>query len=279
MPKYDMKVLQSCRKPYCELCGSPAQGWPHHIRTRGAGGKEIKNNLIQLCGQCHRKVHDGKIKRRELIEIVAKREALSVEEVYQSLGWAVEHKTPDEVKITSVLAGRTLEDLIELYIHCLEAGEGSMWDRAAIVTAINETGLKPAQIASMLGCSTSQVRKLTRTFNAFPTPESRINILSFRHHLLAAQTDDPAKWVNEAADNLWSTRQMQEQIMQQNGTLDPYEKAEKVLLKVEEILREKNEISAWLEEELKKLITPASLGYTGVYTEQMFDTGGNIHAD
>jgi len=270
MPKYDMKVLQSCRKPYCEYCSSPAHGWPHHIRTRGAGGKEIKTNLIQLCGECHRKVHDGKIKRRELIEIVAKRENLEVEDVYKSLGWAVEDSIPNQVQITSVLAGKTLEDLIELYLFCLESGESSMWDRATIVTAIHETGLDPSQIASMLGCSTSQVRKLVKTFNAFPTPDSRINLLSFRHHLLAAHTDDPGHWISKAADNLWSTRQMQEEILQQKGVLDPYEKAEKLLNKLKEMLSKKDEIAEWLQEELTKLIIPANQQYNQ-YTEQVFD--------
>ena len=36
----------------------------------GAGGGDTEDNLIELCGACHRKVHDGIIKKEELIKIV-----------------------------------------------------------------------------------------------------------------------------------------------------------------------------------------------------------------
>ena len=34
----------------------------HHKKTRGAGGTDDKSNLIGLCWQCHRKVHDGNVR-------------------------------------------------------------------------------------------------------------------------------------------------------------------------------------------------------------------------
>lgn len=33
-----------------ERCSHPAEGEPHHIRTRGAGGDDRRENLIHLCG-------------------------------------------------------------------------------------------------------------------------------------------------------------------------------------------------------------------------------------
>jgi len=269
VPKYDLKVIESMRKDFCEFCGSPAHGWPHHIKTRGAGGKEKPYNLIQLCGECHRKVHDGKIRRRQLIEIAAKREGMSEKEIYDLLGWLIEDKAPKDVLIErSVLAGKTLEDAIELYISCVERGEDSMWDRAAIVTALYETGLTPRQIASSLGCSASLCRKFVRTFNAFPDPEKRIPFLSFRHHVIAAYTDDPEKWINLAADNHWSTREMQEHVNIQDKDDLAYSRAEKALRYVEKVLSEKTEAACRLLDELEELLSKQKRG--SISTEHLF---------
>lgn len=75
------KLIQDMRKSWCEKCGQRATGEPHHIFTRGSNGGDIKENLIQLCGVCHAKAHDGNIVRDELIDIVAKREGIEVEAV------------------------------------------------------------------------------------------------------------------------------------------------------------------------------------------------------
>jgi hypothetical protein len=259
LAKYDMSVINSIRKPYCELCGSPAHGWPHHIKTRGAGGKDVPENLIQLCALCHDKAQQYKIPRRTLIEIVARREGVSVEEIYRKNNWSLDGKLPHEVYVPNPVAGKTFEEVLELYLFCLENGENSIWDRAAVITVMHDSmGLKPRQIASAIGCSASQVRKMTRVFNVFPREEDRIPYLSFRHHQIAAHTTEPQKWLTAAMDNQWSTRRMQEEI---KGSVSPdskedqaWEKAERVLLLAEEVLTTGNEAGDWLQTELKKLI-------------------------
>lgn len=76
------KAIAAIRKPYCEVCGRPAYGEPHHIITRGAGGPDHPFNLIQLCGSCHyEKVPAGKLSREYLFRIVARREGKTVEEI------------------------------------------------------------------------------------------------------------------------------------------------------------------------------------------------------
>ena len=40
----------------CEACHGDSV-LPHHIRTRGAGGDDAKENLLSLCGDCHRRIH------------------------------------------------------------------------------------------------------------------------------------------------------------------------------------------------------------------------------
>ena len=42
----------------CEVCGAEAAA-PHHIRTRGAGGRDEAGNLLALCTLHHRWIHDA----------------------------------------------------------------------------------------------------------------------------------------------------------------------------------------------------------------------------
>ena len=56
------------KHPFCEACGKPAHGIPHHIRTRGAGGRDNPENLLRLCWKCHFGIAHGPGGIRELIE-------------------------------------------------------------------------------------------------------------------------------------------------------------------------------------------------------------------
>lgn len=78
----DRKAIAAERKPYCEVCGAQAHGEPHHIKTKGSGGHDIRENLIQLCWSCHyEKVPAAQLPKDRLFEIVARRMGLSLEEV------------------------------------------------------------------------------------------------------------------------------------------------------------------------------------------------------
>lgn len=71
----DPAAIRAVRKPYCEYCGrtfGPMQ--VHHIKPRGAGGDDVRENLICLCPECHTRVHAGEIPRHRLREIVERRE-------------------------------------------------------------------------------------------------------------------------------------------------------------------------------------------------------------
>lgn len=46
---------QICEVPPCDRLAAA----PHHIRTRGAGGKDDAGNLLALCALHHRQVHDA----------------------------------------------------------------------------------------------------------------------------------------------------------------------------------------------------------------------------
>lgn len=69
----NQKVIDD-KKHNCEYCGKK-NCWTnkHHVKSKGASGDDTKENLIELCGNCHRKVHDGMIKKQELLEIIKNR--------------------------------------------------------------------------------------------------------------------------------------------------------------------------------------------------------------
>ena len=62
------------KKHDCEYCGKK-KCWTnkHHVKSKGASGNDTEDNLIELCGECHRKVHDGIIKKEQLLEIIKRR--------------------------------------------------------------------------------------------------------------------------------------------------------------------------------------------------------------
>lgn len=54
------KLLQE-KKGICQQCGKWGYTEKHHIKTKGSGGDDTEENLIEVCRTCHRKIHDGKI--------------------------------------------------------------------------------------------------------------------------------------------------------------------------------------------------------------------------
>lgn len=77
------KTIQEVRSQICEVCGNRTNNEPHHINTRGSGGGDIRENLIQLCTQCHINTHSGQYPTKEdCLEIVAEREGITYDEAY-----------------------------------------------------------------------------------------------------------------------------------------------------------------------------------------------------
>ena len=71
--KKNKKLIDS-KKHNCEYCGKKnCYTNTHHIRSKGAGGDDTENNLIELCGDCHVKAHSGAISKEELLKIVKRR--------------------------------------------------------------------------------------------------------------------------------------------------------------------------------------------------------------
>lgn len=56
-------LCESYRKMPCIVCGSYNLVSGHHLRTRGSGGLDIKENLIPLCLNHHTEVHQISLTR------------------------------------------------------------------------------------------------------------------------------------------------------------------------------------------------------------------------
>lgn len=76
---HDRHALTAARRPYCEYCGLARGPFEtHHIKSRGAGGDDVEENLINLCvgpktNDCHGRAHRGLIPRHMLEDIVRRR--------------------------------------------------------------------------------------------------------------------------------------------------------------------------------------------------------------
>lgn len=56
------KKLLKNKKGKCEICGKRGQTEKHHKKSKGSGGDDTEENLIEVCRICHTKLHTGEIK-------------------------------------------------------------------------------------------------------------------------------------------------------------------------------------------------------------------------
>jgi hypothetical protein len=220
-------AIKAARKKFCQNCGAyNEEGWHvHHIKTKGSGGDDVAENLVTLCPACHTKVHSGE---------------LSIENI-----------------ITKDLPG--VEEVLQIFVNFREQEESGKWQQAAALVVLSAgLKMKVKDISSETGLSPALIREMIRTFTAFPDESTRVLELSFYHHRLASKTPDPVYWINLAADNGWSTRQMSDEIKKSGCITEKAKrdssmsKAEKALRMVNEILEEESEASDWLYGELQK---------------------------
>lgn len=56
------KKLLKDKKGICQICGKKTSTEKHHKKSKGSGGDDIEENLIEVCRICHTKIHTGEIK-------------------------------------------------------------------------------------------------------------------------------------------------------------------------------------------------------------------------
>jgi hypothetical protein len=68
------RAVIAARRERCELCAS--RNGPlhvHHVKSRGARGNDVAENLVCLCWRCHDEVHRGVIARDVFLAFVRRR--------------------------------------------------------------------------------------------------------------------------------------------------------------------------------------------------------------
>lgn len=64
------KKLLKDKKGICQICGKAGPTEKHHfLKTKGAGGDDVEENLIELCRECHVKAHKGLFSKEKLKKI------------------------------------------------------------------------------------------------------------------------------------------------------------------------------------------------------------------
>lgn len=60
--RIENKKLLKDKKGVCQICGKKGATENHHKKSKGSGGNDTEENLIEVCRICHTKIHTGEIK-------------------------------------------------------------------------------------------------------------------------------------------------------------------------------------------------------------------------
>ena len=149
----------------------------------------------------------------------------------------------------------TREDLIQLFITLKQEDVDRAFKKGEVAHYLVQMGDTYQSIATDTKCSSEQVRVLTKTYETFPTEEDRPYAeLDFYHYRLAATTDKPHYWLQEASKNEWSTRELQKAIKDE-PVLEEYRQAERLIFNAENILKQENHVSKWLLQKMDIVVT------------------------
>ncbi len=112
--------------------------------------------------------------------------------------------------MSGLAAVRAWEEYVSTFLEVDEAEQGCLWSKGDIAlevdTVYGDGSLE--RFAGDVGVTVQHVRRLRQTSKTF-TNEHRCSFLSWRHHHIASQTDDPHGWIQKAHDNNWSTRDLE----------------------------------------------------------------------
>jgi hypothetical protein len=154
--------------------------------------------------------------------------------------------------------------LIQEIINKLQEVDKSNFTIGHYMFYLKEMGYSNRDIANDIGHSQELVRVLIQTFEAFPTEESRIYAdKKHYYYRIAATTDNPHYWMEQAIDNGWSTREFQKAV-QKNPIPDEYREIERILYRVSAILNQRDELSNNLFRGLSNILNLCALENTDV---------------
>ncbi len=211
MPEFPKtKVLRSQRAiddvrstaDTCEILGCPRRSQEvHHIKSKGAGGSDVRCNLVGLCGEHHDDAQAYRIPQIDLFRITARREGMTLSQVYAAVGL----DPPPDMELWKM----DVHVFMQLHKDEEEAG-WKIAEHAPHMLAKYGRGAA-TKLAREAGASASYIRSLAVTARAFPDA-LRNPALTIGHHRIAAQTKSPKVWLKRAAEKKWSVREMEEAI-------------------------------------------------------------------
>ncbi len=109
-----------------------------------------------------------------------------------------------------VFRGETYEEHVQAWINVSEEVEERRWQLGAIAASLETVFGENVKstFAADVGVSARTVREYAQAYRAFATG-ARAPLLSYTHHRIAARSEAPQRAIDEAADRLYSTRQME----------------------------------------------------------------------
>lgn len=113
------------------------------------------------------------------------------------------------------------EALISQAMEAREAKDNAQWIIGDIAAEVEKTYGSGALVAfaQEISVNKNTFRRYKLVSQAFP-PEERIDLLSHRHHMMLAAREDRHKWLQLAADNNWSTDNLQVELGKYEGKID-----------------------------------------------------------
>ena len=101
------------------------------------------------------------------------------------------------------------EELISIGLELRETKDDSQWKLGELAERVKDKfgGQSIKELAVSISVPYNSIREYWRVGLKIP-PEDRIPHLSFTHHQLAANTENPKEWLNKASDNSWSAELM-----------------------------------------------------------------------
>jgi hypothetical protein len=112
-----------------------------------------------------------------------------------------------------------LDDFVQLFMDLYAQEQDDLWGWADATVAYSlrfRGALK--QLASSVPRSLKTLESYRHTALTFP-PDQRILDIQFSIHRIAAYTDHPQEWLQRAADNQWSAKQLKEAIILETGRI------------------------------------------------------------
>jgi len=105
--------------------------------------------------------------------------------------------------------------------HVKELSQWAIGDLARRV-ANDFGGDSLGKFAYAIGLEKKTVKEYMRVADKYEPP-IRMEVLSFRHHQIALQADDPVEVLTEANDNNWTTRQLYKAVKEQSNHHPPHQ--------------------------------------------------------